>query len=72
MQNLEPLASLYPEQASLSCLVGNPEDRFSHDVAHVVFVWAGAQPNQKNDLCAQWRLRSAQASTQSDQSSPCA
>ena len=31
-------------------------------------IWATAQQNQQNDLCAQWRLRSVRASTQSDQS----
>ena len=32
-------------------------------------IWAAAWQNQQNDLCAQQRLRSAWASTQSDQSS---
>ena len=31
-------------------------------------IWAAAQQNQQYGLCAQWRLRSAWASTQSDQS----
>ena len=30
-------------------------------------IWAAALQNQQNNLCAQWRLRSAWASTQSDQ-----
>ena len=34
-------------------------------------LWAAAWPNQQNDLCAQWRLRSAWTSTQSDQSLHC-
>ena len=33
--------------------------------------WARAWQNQQNDLCAQWRLRSAWASAQSDQSLRC-
>ena len=36
------------------------------------FVWATARQNQQHDLCTQRRLRSAWASTQSDQSLPCA
>ena len=32
-------------------------------------IWAIARQNQQNDLCAQWRLESAWASTQSYQSS---
>ena len=32
-------------------------------------IWAAAQQNQQNDMCAQRRLRSAWASAQSDQSS---
>ena len=34
-------------------------------------IWAAAQQNQQNDLCAQRRLRSALASAQSNQSSLC-
>ena len=38
-----------------------------------IFVkWAASWQNQQNDMCAQRRLRSAWASTQSDQSSLCA
>ena len=33
MQNLKPLASLYSWAGQL---VANPEDRFSHDVAHML------------------------------------
>ena len=32
-------------------------------------IWVTAWQNQQNDLCTQWRLRSAWASAQSDQSS---
>ena len=34
-------------------------------------IWATAWQNQQNDLCIQQILRSARASTQSDQSSLC-
>ena len=34
--------------------------------------WATSWQNQQNDMCAQWRLRSAWASAQFDQSSLCA
>ena len=40
----------------------------SHDVVQLLS-WATAQQNQQNDLCARQRLRSAWASTKSDQSS---
>ena len=33
-----------------------------------IIIGAGAQQNQHNQLCTQWRLRSAWASAQSDQS----
>ena len=33
------------------------------------YIWTAAWQNQQNNLCAQWRLRSAWASAQSDQSS---
>ena len=36
---------------------------------HYIFTWATSWQNQQNDMCVQWRLRSAWASTQSDQSS---
>ena len=36
-------------------------NRFFYDLTHK-FIWAIAWPNQQNDLCAQWRLRSAWAS----------
>ena len=35
------------------------------------FKWATSWQNQQNGMCAQWRLRSAWASTQSDQSLRC-
>ena len=35
------------------------------------YIWACAWQNQQNDLCSQQRLRSARASTQSDQSLRC-
>ena len=38
----------------------------------IKFIWARAQQNQQNDLCAQWRLGLACASTKSNQSSLCA
>ena len=34
-------------------------------------IWAAAWQNQQNGMCAQWRLRSARAFAQSDQSSLC-
>ena len=34
-------------------------------------IWATSWQNQQNSLCAQWRLRSAKASAQSDQSLRC-
>ena len=37
----------------------------------IVYIWAAAWQNQQNDLCAQWRLRSAWATAQSDQSLRC-
>ena len=37
----------------------------------VKIIWAAAWQNQQNELCAQWRLRSAWASAQSDQSLRC-
>ena len=46
--------------------------RFSSEVSWEVWVnydiWAAARQNQQNNMCAQWRLRSAWASAQSDQS----
>ena len=36
------------------------------------FIWAASWQNQQNDVCAQWRLRSAWASIQSDQRLCCA
>ena len=35
-------------------------------------IWAESRQNQQNGMCAQWRLRSAWASAQSDQSLRCA
>ena len=37
----------------------------------VVNSWAWARQNQQNDMCTQWRHRSAWASAQSDQSLRC-
>ena len=34
-----------------------------------ILIWATSWQNQQNGMCAQWRLRSAWASAQSDQSS---
>ena len=34
-------------------------------------IWASARQNQQNGVCAQWRLRSALASAQSDKSLRC-
>ena len=51
------------------CHDGMLEDTNSHDGAQLEEKWAGAWQNQQNDLCAQWRVRSAWASAQSDQSS---
>ena len=39
-------------------------------VAFLVYIWAGAWQNERNDPCAQWRL--CGASTQSNHSSLCA
>ena len=66
MQNFLTLASSWSWAGRFeSYLVANPEDRFSSDEAQI---WTGAGQTQQNDLCAQWRLRSAWASPQSDQS----
>ena len=75
MQNLKALASLCSRFESY--LVGNPDDRFSHDVAHTLYPKFGlqVQRHMSRDMtkptkwvCAQRRLRSAWASAQSDQS----
>ena len=44
------------------------EDTFPRITAHM---WASTWQNLQNGMCAQWRLRSAWASTLSDQSLPC-
>ena len=41
------------------------------DIQQGRLIWAAAQQNQQNGMCAQWRLRSAWASAQSDQSLCC-
>ena len=39
---------------------------------HMPLIWAAACQNQQSGMCAQWRLRSAWASAQADQSLRCA
>ena len=47
MQNLKPLTSLYSRAGQFeSYLVGNPEDRFSHDVAHIVSTFSLLKPRK--------------------------
>ena len=38
---------------------------------HIDVIWASSWQNQQNGMCTQWRLRSAWASAQSDQSLRC-
>ena len=59
------LLKLFTTSSTLFC---------SDTVFHVYFprlIWATSWQNQQNDLCAQWNLRSAWASAQSDQSLRC-
>ena len=42
----------------VSYMVANFKDRFSCDMAHIIWKWARAWKNKQNDLCAQQRLRS--------------
>ena len=74
--SISEISSLYLASVAESTLVANPEDRFSHDLAHIAIILSFLrtkleqehEKTNKNDLCAQQRLRSAWDSVQSDQS----
>ena len=80
-RNFKPLLSFCVGAGRfVSTLVGNPEDRFSRDEAHLYTacptlitytLWVASWQNQQNWMCAQRRLRSAWASALSDQSLRC-
>ena len=69
------------DRAQLSCIrfvirLQSRSHEFAPQPGHIIFVeisreiiWAASWQNQQNSMCAQWRLWSAWASAQSDQSS---
>ena len=69
MQNLKLLASFYGWVGQFeSYLVGNPEDMFSRDMAHmshtILLIWATPWENLFSGMCDQGRLNSACSATE--------